>query len=139
MLLLLRRALAQLRGDPPESWPNALRAEQPAPGAPYGPEWYGPVYPIPTLTLPRLLPGLGADATKARLRQILTQLQNANIGTAWRSLSACCAARKRRPNDEGLEVLLTFIEALVRINLFNSALAKHAATRIQESSRELAA
>ena len=46
MLLLLRRALAQLRGDPPESRPNALRAEQPAPGAPYGPEWYGSVYPI---------------------------------------------------------------------------------------------
>ncbi len=60
MLLLLRRALAQLRGDPPESWPNALRAEQPAPVAPYGPEWYGPVYPIPTLNLQRLLPGLSA-------------------------------------------------------------------------------
>lgn len=64
MLLLLRRALAQLRGDPPESRPNALRAEQPAPGAPYGPEWYGSVYPIPTLNLPRLLPGLSATRPK---------------------------------------------------------------------------
>jgi hypothetical protein len=73
------------------------------------------------------------------LRQILTQLQNANIGAAWRSLSACCAARKRRPNDEGLEELLAFIETLVRINLFTSALAKHAATRIKQSARELAA
>lgn len=137
MPTLLCRALAQLRGDPPESWPNALRAEQPAPGAPYGPELYGPSYPFPTLALPILLPGLSAEATKQPLRQMLTRLQSADIANAWQTLDARCAARQPWPTDAGLEVLLALIEALVPINLLDSSFAKKRLARVRESAREL--
>jgi hypothetical protein len=137
MPLLLRRALAQLRGDPPESWPNALRAEQPAPGAHCGPELYGPAYPFPTITLPILQPGWSAGATKVPLRQMLARLQDADIGDAWRTLNARYAARKPWPSDAGLDVLLTLIEGLTPINLLDSATVASAARGIKDAARSL--
>ncbi len=133
MPLLLRRALAQLRGDPPESWPNATRAEPPEPAAPYPTELYGLQWPFPTITrmspLPSLLPGLTPEATQAELRQMLERLNCAPLGTAWRKLEVRCLTEKPWPNDPGLEVLLALIEGLASINLFDVALARRAAAR----------
>ena len=139
MPLLLRRALAQLRGDPPESWPNALRTESPPPGAPYGPELYGPDYPFPTLApmLPRMLPAAPADLTQGVLRIMLERLQKSDIGSAWKHLEAQCAATKQWPKDPGLEVLRALIEALVPINLLDSAFSKKVAEDIQKSAHDL--
>ena len=82
--LLLRRGLAQLRGDPPAGWPNVTRTETPEPGAPYGSELYGPHYPFPTLA--RTMPHLGKRATQAQLRRMTERLETARIGTAWELL-----------------------------------------------------
>ena len=84
--LLLRRGLAQLRGDPPAGWPNVTRTETPEPGAPYGSELYGPHYPFPTLA--RTMPHLGKRATQAQLRRMIERLETARIGTHGSSSGA---------------------------------------------------
>lgn len=137
MPLLLRRALAQLRGDPPESWPNALHAEPPPPGAPYGPEIYGSQYPFPTLSLPHLLPGLSVDVTRNELRHMIERLSRAPLNTAWRTIETRCADRGLWPKDHGLEILLALIESLVPINMLDSAFSKQLLKDIQKSAREL--
>jgi hypothetical protein len=141
MPVLLRRALAQLRGEPPESWPNALRAEPPPPGAPYTAEVYGPGYPFPTLErmLPRMQPDAPASQTQGVLRSMLDRLQKADIGNAWRSIETRCAASTPWPKDPGLEVLLALIEALVPIKVLDQAIARQGAERIREAARDLLA
>lgn len=136
--LLLRRALAQLRGDPPESWPNALRAEPPLPGAPYGPELYGPQYPFPTLSLPHLLPGLSVEVTQAELRRMIDRLCRAPLNEAWRTLETRCAAsRSIFPIDPGLVLLMALVESLVPINMLDQATVSKGVERIREAAREL--
>lgn len=137
MPLLLRRALAQLNGDPPQGWPNAQRAEPPERGAPYSAELYSPTYPFPALAIPDVFPHLCRTATRAELRLMLTKLQKANIGSAWRALEARCAKATPIPKDPGLEVLAVLIEALVPVNAANQRSVKKGAERIKAAAHEL--
>lgn len=135
MPVLLSRALAQLRGDPPASWPNVQRPEPPEVGAPYSAELYGPHYPFPTME--RLIPHLHDPNTRAELHVMLKRLQKASIGTAWRVLEARCAKTTPVLKDPGFDVLLALTEALVPMNVVDQVTVRQSAKRIKAAAREL--
>ena len=121
MPLLLRRALAQVRGDPPESWLNS--------DSPYVRE-----YPFPIMELWK--PHLRDSIARADLLVILKNLDHANLGSKWRRLGAGCT---KVNCDAGDVVLFAIATALTPVITLNVSTRKHNAKRVIEAARELTA
>ena len=121
--LLLRRALAQLRGDPPESWP----------GAECG---YTRQYPVPILA--HYAPHLNESAARADLRTMIEGICRAGDdredGIAWNRLTARCCKTNRDPGDVVLHAL---VGALAPVNSLNLSARMANAARVIEAAREL--
>ena len=91
MPVLLRRALAQLRGDPPESWPKIG-------------EGFSSHYPFP-MWVQMCAPHLNDSTPRADLIAMLTRLNRAEIGGAWNTLEGHCAAEECDPGHIMLPIL----------------------------------
>lgn len=119
--LLLRRALAQLRGEDPTTWPNRN----------YKP-WM-PDYPVPRQLnhIGPVAASLRAEATR-ELRMMLERTERAAIGHAWAAVD--------KSGDDGSAVLLALISALQPVTTMDAAKigallksAKAAASRLAAS------
>ncbi len=87
MPLLLRRALAQLRGDPPESWPDIEEG-----------------YPDPRLYLLGV-EYLNDSGPRGTLIAMLARLDRADIGRAWNIFNQRCAAIECDPGQTMMNIL----------------------------------
>lgn len=122
MPLLLRRALAQVRGDPPESWPSIG-------------DTYSSAYPFP-MTFKML----GADhllndaAPRADLLAMLGRLDRADIGRAWSIFNQRCAAIDC---DPGVTMLCILTDAVAPVHAMSTAARAERRRRVSKEARKL--
>ena len=135
MPLLLRRALAQLRGDPPESWPNEdipCRTEN---GTLVFVTQHSPHSPFPTtLNMLGTDHPLNAPAPRADLLAMLARLDRADIGRAWSIFNHRCATIECDPGDTMLFIL---INAVMPVHAMSTADRKARAKRASEAAKVL--
>ena len=120
MPLLLRRALAQLRGDPPESW-AALEGN------------YSAAYPFPAVA--SYLSPLQREGAQGELRDMLMRLDRANLGKAWQRFNDGCAADDC---DPGMTLLCALADALAPVQSFRTAELARMRSRVIKAAGELA-
>lgn len=120
MPALLRRALAQLRGDPPESWPDIG-------------EGFSQHYPFP-MWIKMCAPHMNYRTARADLIAMLTRLSRADIGTAWHIINERCTDPG---NDPGSIILLTLTESVRPVTTMSLAARTEMGKRVIAAAKDL--
>ncbi|MDA8349303.1 MAG: hypothetical protein M0038_10950 [Pseudomonadota bacterium] len=118
---LLRRALAQLRGDPPESWPDIG-------------EGFSRHYSFP-MWIKMCAPALAYRTRCSDLLAMLARLDRAASGPDWNVFSDRCAAVGC---DPGTTMLCTLTDATAPIHRMDAAARTESTSRVSTAARELA-